>query len=255
MSTPTLEPGGGTLAIGPLVSAALRDLTDDIQGYALATLGLLALALPVGMVVGTVLMFGLNVSLFVGIGVAGLGGALDDPDLAPLFGLGGVLGGAASAFLVLVGAIGFAAAALAPVNASLTRAIAARQRGEAPLTFSSGFATIGEAPFASVLAAGIVAAASLFGMLFCYVGALVPAALFAFVPAMVALHRRGVLDALTRCARHAAAHPGEHLVFAVVYMLVSMVAANIPVFGHAFLLALNVRAYRTVFGDGAEPLA
>ena len=41
---------------------------------------------------------------------------------------------------------------------------------------------------------------------------------------------------------------------AVVSFALSMVASYVPVLGPAFLMALHVRAYRSMFGDGPEPM-
>ncbi len=254
MSTPTHEPGGSLPPIGALFSETFDDLIKNIGPYVLAAVGFFVVVMPVGMVAGMIGMVGMYVVLFGGIiGSAALGQAAGDSDVGGLITAVGSLGSFGLAFVAFAFFIAVSSAVGAPFGASLNRAIAAHQRGEGTLAFNSAFSTATQDIGSSLVVAALVAFAGLLGMLFCYVGALVPAVLFSFAPTMVALHRQGALAAFSRCARHAMANPGEHVVWALVYLGSAMVSAYIPVIGTAFLLALNVRAYRKVFGDGPEP--
>lgn len=256
MPTPTHEPGGGLPSLGALYSETLTDLTENLQGYAMAGLAFMAIVMPVSMIGGIVAMVLMQAVLFLGLAASAVGSAA----LADATGAGGpvmmlgsfgsVLVAIASSFAVITLMVGF----LAPVSASVSRAIAAHQRGEAPLTFGGALGTMTQDPMAAMATLLLVTGGAFVGMLFCYVGALVPAILFGFAFTMVSLHRKGVMDALRISAKHAMARPAEHAAYALAYMATAMVAGSVPVLGHMFLMALGVRAYRKMFGDGAEPV-
>jgi hypothetical protein len=91
------------------------------------------------------------------------------------------------------------------------------------------------------------------GALLCGVGALVPMILFGFAPAMVALHRTGVREALGRCMRATLRRPLEHITYNLAFAATAVPALGLFPIGPGFLLALHVRAYRAAFGDGDVP--
>lgn len=244
---------------GALFSETLADVTENIGGYAKAGVGLFAVVLPVSMILGILAMLGMYFVMIVGgigsvVAGAAIGEATADQNVGGLIATLGMTGSFALSFVALFGLIALISAALAPISASLMRAIAAHQRGEAPLDFGSAFSTMGQDIGSTCLVMGLSVTASFVGMLFCYVGFLVPAILFGFAPSMVFLHRRGALDAFRRSARFAITKPLEHLVYMIVMFVTSMVAAYVPVIGAIFVMALSVRAYRKIFGDGHEPV-
>lgn len=259
LSSPTLEPGGGIPSISALFAETFTDVTENIQGYLMVALALMAVMIPFSLVLTFVGMFGLYMALGIGVfasilGGAAIGEATGDSDLGGIVTVIGSVGSSVLAFLVFFALILLMAAAMAPLSASLDRAIAAHQRGEAPLTFNAAFATIRQDMMSAFGAVALVSATSLVGVFFCYVGAFVPAFFFSFAFPMVALHRKGAREAMRICATHAMARPMEHFVFMLAFVGTSLVAAYIPLLGPVFTLAFHVRAYRKMFGDGPEPV-
>jgi len=259
MSTSTREDGGGIASIGALFSETLTDVMNNIVGYLMLGLALMAVAVPVGIIasiISLIVLYGvMGIGVFASVaGGSALEDATGDQDLGGMIGALGSMGSIAFAFLLFVGLLLFLTAAMGPLSASLYRAIAAHQRGEGTLSFGAAFSTITQDIGATMGAVLLVTLCTLVGVLFCYVGALVPAVLFTFALPMVALHRKGAFEALQRCARHAMAHPSDHGLFVLCYFGVSMVAAYIPLLGQVFVLAFAVRAYRKMFGDGPEPV-
>lgn len=256
---PKHESGGGIPSLGAVFSETFTDLTENIGGYCMAGLAFVAVVFPVSMVGTLVGMFTLYLVMGLGVvasaaGGSAIGEATGDQDLGGVItafgGLGSFVLGFIAFFLIVAVMVGV----LAPVTASLYRAIAEHQRGGAPLTFGGAFATVGQDVGSTVGAACLLTLASMVGMLFCYVGALVPLVLFCFAFLMVALHRKGALNAMKICAAHAIARPAEHVLFCLAYFATAFIAGNIPVLGHIFMVALSVRAYRKMFGDAAEPV-
>lgn len=250
---PTPEPGGAVPPIGALFTETIDDLSKNFGGYALATLGFLAVAVPVTMF----LVFGviIAVNILVAIGIAGSAAAADASggDAGGLVALGGTFGTIGLAVLGFFGIILLAVTVASPFSASLQRAVAAHQRGEEPLSFNAAFRTWNQNVVAYAMVLLFVTGASFVGVMFCYVGALVPAVLFGFAPFMVALHGAGAGAALGATSRHARANLKDHLVYAGLVFVVNVVASQIPVLGQGFVTALTVRGYRKVFGDGAAP--
>lgn len=259
MSTSTHESGGGIPSLGALYSETLTDLTQNIQGYLMVGLALMAVVFPISMVGSMVGMFAMYAVMGVGVLASALGGAAigeatGEQDLAGIVTMFGSAGSFLVGFAVFFALIAALVGAMAPVSASLYRAIAAHQRGEGTLSFGGAFTTVRQdiVPAATVVL--LVTGMSFVGVFFCYVGALVPAILFSFAFTMVALHRKGALEALKICARHGMARPSEHVVFGLAYVGTALVAGYVPLLGHMFLMALSVRAYRKMFGDGVEPV-
>lgn len=253
------EPGGRRLAIGEILPETFQEFLQNIAGYLMGGLGFFLVAMPVGMLLGFVavfVMYGVMIggSLLSFVAGAAVGGGTGEDELGAIIGMFGSMGSMLLAFVALFALIGLVGAALAPLSASLVRAVAAHQRGEKPLELSSAFSTFSEAMWPAILTTGLVTVATIFGAMFCYVGALVPALLFGFAPYVAYLHKKGGFEALRISARHAMAAPGDHFLFILVYFGMSMVAAYIPVLGHAFLVAMMVRAYRRMYGDGPEPV-
>ncbi len=256
---PTQRYAGGHLApLGTLFNETFEDLTGNLADYALAGLGLWIVVVPVSFVLSMAAVLGMYLVMMVGVvasiaGGVAAGEAAGDPDLGALIGGVGTLGSIGIAFLLMFGVIGMVSMCLAPFSASLMRGVAAHQRGEGKLEFKSVFSSIRQDMGSVCFILACTTIASMIGVCFCYVGALVPAVLFGFAPAMVAIHRAGAIDALRRCARGAMANPMQHLIFAAANLGVSLVAAYIPVIGMMFVMALQVRAYRSLYGDGAAP--
>lgn len=259
MLIPVREAGGGLPSLGALYGETFQDLTQNIQGYLMVGLALIAVVMPVSFLVGFVGVFVMYAAMGAGIvaSVAGggaIGDATGDRDLGGLVAGVGSIGAIIVGFLVFFALIAVMSALFAPLSASLYRAVAAHQRGETPLTFGGAFSTVKQDIVPTAMVLLLVTGASFLGVMFCYVGVFVPMVLFSFAFMMVALHRKGALEALRISARHAMARPSEHLVYVLAVFGTSLVAAYIPLLGPMFLIALNVRAYRKMFGDGAEPM-
>ena len=259
MIPPRHEAGGGIPALGVLFSETLEDLTTNFQGYLLLGLAWLVAVLPLTLFVAFGSMFGMYVVMGLGIGGSVLAARVvaersGDQDLSGLVAMVGSLVSVGGALVLFFGVLVLLGAVLAPLIASFTRAVAAHQRGEGELSFQSGFATLRQDLPATIGVSMFTGAAGILGVLFCYVGALVPAVLFGFSHNLVTLHRKGAREALGIAARHAIARPTEHITVILALMGTSLVAAYVPVVGQMFTLALGVRAYRKMYGDGPEPV-
>jgi len=99
----------------------------------------------------------------------------------------------------------------------------------------------------------LVGAATFVGMLACGFPALLVPLFLGFAMHLVALHALTPVEAARTNVAHVREHLQEHVVLAVVIVVLSSVATMIPLLGLAFVLALTTRAYRTLFGDGAAP--
>jgi hypothetical protein len=231
-------------------------MTENVGGYLQVGLALIAVVMPVALLitfVGLFVLYGLIIVgaiASVGAGAA-IGDATNDRDLGGIVSGLGTMGSVLCSFVGFFGIMALGTAAIAPVSASVTRSIAAHQRGEGELTFQGAFSSIRQDMGANIAVVFLMMSLTLVGVMFCYVGALVPAFLFTFAVPMVAVGRVSALTALTRTARGAMARPMEHAAYAGAYFVTALVANYVPILGHAFLLALQVRAYRKVYGDAA----
>jgi hypothetical protein len=249
--------GGRVPDLGQLISATIGDFTDNIGPYAMLGLGQFAVVFPVTLVAIVVIYFGIFAVMFGGLFGTGMLAAVIGRTSDDAAGLVMVLGELLSMTVMMAfifGAIGLIAAIVAPISASTTRAIAAHQRGEAKLELSSAFSTATQDVAAVIAVTLLVTTVILGGMMFCYLPGLAAMILLSFAFEMVALHRRGALSAVSSAARSAMGNPSFYLMFGLVYFVIMMVAAYVPIIGPMFGSALHVRAYRELFGDGDEPV-
>ena len=251
-------PGGQLPDLGKLFNATLGDVIDNLAGYGLAGLGQFVVMMPVMIVLIFVIYFGIFTFMFGGAMISGVVGALvaqalgdDAGGAATSIGFLGTFGGM---FLMIFALIGGVTAILAPLSASLYREIAAHQRGEGKLEFASAFRSAMIDVPSVVITMLLVTGLSLVGMFFCYVPGFFVSFGAMLAMGLVALHRRGPIDAIRLSFSHAMASPGWHVPFWLILLLGGMVAGYVPIIGPMFLMALHVRAHREMFGDGPEPV-
>lgn len=233
-----------------LLSATIQDVTSDFPGYLMA-------GIP-GFVVQ---MFGVFLMLFLVFGgyafmffAMVMGAAMGD-DLGAMLGM--IVGMLGFFLSIMLGGV-LLAMMVAPLNASVGRHLWIRLTSEEkhPLTVNSGIdrATV---DIGAVLTVTLIqGAAGMLGLMFFYVGALVPAVLFSFALPGVIVHRLSAIEALKRSAQHAMAHLGWHAGVALLGLGIVIVLANIPFVGGMIAgpihLAYILRAYKAAYGtDGA----
>lgn len=255
-----LEPvDGGVLPdLGALLNETMSEFMDHIGPYALAGLGLYVVVVPVTMI----LFFGMYFLMFGGVfGVAIVGGILSvivgdaaGEGAGALVALASQLVGMGVMFLAFVAVIAAVVGIFAPLSASLTRAVAAHQRGEKTLDFSAAFSTLMQ-DLPRVIGVGvIIGGLTMLGIFMCYAPALLVAVFLGFASSLVYLHRARPGEAIRNAFGHARSHLQWHGTFALVVVALSFVAGNVPVLGPMFIIAMQVRAYRQLFGDGPEPV-
>lgn len=252
-------PGGQLPDHGKLLTDTFVEFGDHIGPYLLAGLAQTVIIVPISIVA----VFG----VYVCAGAGGMGTFLVTAMLAEGFeesvgsDLGGLVPFVAAAVPIVVAlvllfvVIGALAAVMAPVTASMTRAVADHQRGEGqPLGFSAPFATAMQEPGKVITVALAQTAASLLLLPFCIVPVFLVALFTWFAPQMAALHEVSARESIALAMQHVRAHLTWHAIFLALMIGIGIAAANIPVVGPAFLVALSVRAHRELFGDGVEPV-
>lgn len=244
------EDGGKIPDVGQLLSVTTAEFTDNIGPYALAGLGQLLVVLPVtfiGIIIGYIammvaMMFGMAGSTLLGAGVGGdAGGAVAGIGTLASMGLG---------FFVLFLVIALMMAVIAPVSASLHRAVAAHQRGEKVLELGSAFSMAMQDLVPVLLVAILYGSIVTFGVLLCYLPGIVAMIVFGFAGPLVYIGRRGPVAAMALSMRHCIENINFYLPFGGIYFVIMMFAAYVPVIGPMYGMALHVRAYREIFGDG-----
>jgi hypothetical protein len=249
--------GGEVPDPAKLLSETLAELVDHVGPYLLAGLGQLVVVFPLTLVA---VFLGY---LVIGGGMFGVmfGGMLAGAAVGQASeGLGGLVMILTQLLAFAVPIVGFGAlimgmiAVLAPLSASLTRAIAAHQRGEKELDFSASFSTATQDIGRVIIAGLIIGAAVTVGMMMCYLPALLVPLFLGFTTTFVALHRRSGLEAARINLQHVMANPGPHLTFGLLYLVMAMFSGYIPILGPMFVASFHVRAYRTLYGDGEEPV-
>ncbi len=251
-------PGGEHPELAALFQETLSDFQDHFAEYLVAGIAQFAVtmaAVLVAVFAGYLLMtVGILVLGFALVGLLIAAEQALGDDAAALLMIPGQL----TMFLgFLVGAGMFGAlmgGVLAPMHASLTRAVAAHQRGEQKLEPMAAFSTLTVRPVGAFVAGSMTAGLAVAGIFLCYLPALLVPVLFGFGGTLVALHPLGGLRALALSARHALANPSWALPFGLVSSVLLMVSGNVPVVGPMFVLSLQVRAHRYVFGDADEPV-
>ncbi|MEZ4234635.1 MAG: hypothetical protein R3F59_00400 [Myxococcota bacterium] len=249
--------GGELPDLGALFNETLAEFMDHLGPYVLAALGQFLVAVPVGIAMVVVLYVLMIFGMFgVMLGGFGLGAVL----MQLSEGLGAIvmlLGYVASIFSPLasmVPVLVLTVVLLAPFNASLVRAVAAHQRGEKVLDLSAAFSTVTQDLVSVVLVALAVGTLVGVGLMLCFLPAMAVPLVIGFASSMTALHHVGAVRSLRDNVGHVLAHPTWHLTFGLVYIALSMVAGYLPLIGSMFVVALHVRAYRRVFGDGDTPV-
>ncbi|MBN2194465.1 MAG: hypothetical protein JW751_16730 [Polyangiaceae bacterium] len=241
---PVRRPGGQKPEIGRVFNETMQEFMRDLGPYALAGLGFMVVAMGLALVI--MLLYGavIMVAVIADSANQASGGSGEAMSALVLVGMSvGIIG------LVLVLSVVSAA-----FYASLLRGIAAHQRGEAALGFGTAFSTARQRLGASVGVTVAVMTLSVLGALFCYVPGLIVAFLLLLASPLVMLHGLPVGAALRRSAREVRSDLGWYLRFFLVYLLVTMVAQYVPVIGPMFPIALLVRVYREIAGDGPEPV-
>jgi len=248
--------GGVEPDVGAVLNATIADFTDDIGPYVMASLGHTLVLVPIIFaaififyIVFFVLLMGGSVGLAVVavmitelLGEAAGGLSMLGSQLIMIFGM----------FVLFFAFISGIAAITAPLNASLTRSVAAYQRGEGTLDISAAFSSAGQDIVKVVMVSVVMGCLALVLVSMCYIPVLIIPLMFGFTTAMVSLHRLGPISAFTTSLAHFQKHPKFHLMFGALTLALNMVASYVPVLGPAFMVALHVRAYREMFGDGEE---
>ncbi len=252
----TLAPvkGGRLPEHAKLLSAALQDLMDNIGPYVLASLAQTVIVLPVVFVFIFVIYAVIGVGAVVGIGgMVALASVVGDDYAGLVLGLGQLVMFFAMFLTIFAMAAGLGAL-LAPLSASLYRAVVKHQRGEGKLEFGSVFSTITENVGGVMMVQVGLSLAVMVGAMFCYVPGIAVAFLTAFAAPLVYVHGRTPLEAVTIAVNHTKNHLAWHAIWFAMMLVVGIAASYVPILGPAFLLALQVRAYRELFGDGEEPV-
>lgn len=244
-------PGGELPSIGEVLNDAWQIFSRDLGPYAWAGFGQLVVLMPVVMV-ALIVIYGGMALVFVGAfmlqsashAAAGAEGGASAVSWVAGLGVGTAM--------VVVLSLLTCVAALS--RASLERAVARHQRGEGPLGFSSAYDTITQDLWKVIGVTLLTVVLVMAGVILCYLpGLCVALALSAALP-LVVLFRQAPMAAV----RESFSLVRGNLVFFIkvygVTILVGMIAANIPVLGPAFMMALTVRLYRQLLGDGETPV-
>ncbi|TNE89155.1 MAG: hypothetical protein EP330_11995 [Deltaproteobacteria bacterium] len=229
-------------AVGDLFNETIEHFTADIGPYAMAGLSYFGVSMVV--IVGSifVLYFGMFIAAFGGMGIgAAIGG-----DAGGVIGLLLMFGGMFLIFLLFFAVI---AGVLMPMHASTERAMQKHIRGEEPLSIGSPFSTM-FVDLPSVVAVSLAASfAAFIGVFFVYVGAFVAMWVLFWASSLVALDRRGPIQALTTSASTVTGDIGGAGTLTLVAVLINMVAGNIPIIGPMFGIAFKVRVHDALFPD------
>jgi hypothetical protein len=239
---------------GTVINETVADFTANMGPYILAGLGMMCVQVPLVLVALVVLYGGMFTLMFGGILVsAGLAAAVDD-DLGALLAGVGQLGTFGLVFAFLFAMVGLLGAITAPLSASLWREVAAHQRGEGELGFASAFRQAGQDVVPVMMVTFAILAAVFTGLIFCYLPGFIAGFALSYAAPLVYLHRQGAFAALRMSVSKIFAHPAEHVVFGLMNFALALVANYVPILGMMFMVALHVRLYRHLFGDGDEPV-
>lgn len=250
-------PGGGKLDPMEILQDTLKEFTDDLGPYLLAGLGQFLVMVPLTLAFVFVMYFLVFATLFGGMffgafAAVAASETLGDEAAGAVFGLSYV-GSLGLMFVVIMLAAMALGAIVAPLNASLVRRMAEHQRGGRKLDFSAYFSNASEDIPRVIMATVLVGLVTAVGFMFCYIPGIALAFLLMFATYLVILHKVSPVEAIRASAARFMAEPGPHAMFALLFMGVALVAANIPILGSMFITALHLRAYRVLFGDEEEP--
>lgn len=245
--------GGRLPPHGELLSATLEDFMGNLAGYVMAGVVLFAVRVPVTFI-GIFFMYFVIFAVMIGGMIAAAAVASAFPaDMTDLIMSIGSLGTGLATFVAVMAVMGGLIALLAPLVASVTRAIAAYQRGDSQLDIASAISTITQDLSGTIGVALLLVGLSLVGFLLCYLPGFIVLILGGHAAALVHHHHLRPMAAMRLSAATVMANPGWHLIYWLMIMALSMVAGLVPLLGPLFLVALSIRAYRELFGDGPEP--
>ncbi|MEQ1566484.1 MAG: hypothetical protein ABMA64_12655 [Myxococcota bacterium] len=216
----------------------------DFVPFLLAGLGPLIIALVVVTPLALVSIYG---GMFVGMAPGLVTG---DEDLAGFGSIFGMLGG----FGVLFGVV---IAVTAPMSASTNRAVWKYLNDGEPLTFMAPFSTFTQDLVKVVSYAVIHGGLVMLGAMFCYVPGLIVAAALVFAGPAIYVHGLGIGQAISLSVAHVQKHPGWHVGFFGLAIVMNLVLSYVPFIGAALLATLMplyiLLAYKHFFGDGPTP--
>ncbi|TVQ93102.1 MAG: hypothetical protein EA397_04835 [Deltaproteobacteria bacterium] len=228
--------------VGPLLMAILAQvLSVFVASFVIVPLSICCLygcmigSVPTGMAVGAVL------HPLLGDGGAGTIGALITTFM--FIGSFVLFYGILIVGLLLV---------VAPISGGTLRVIDEHLRGVSEASFGAVFKKAGEQPAKDIFSNGIFSVALLVGMLFCYIGALIPAVLLMWFPFACELDGKSIREGLTRSIRILREQPGWVLTTFAVGFVANMVAGMIPLLGPLYAIVFMVRCYRVAFPAETE---
>jgi len=251
--------GGELPSVTELFSSVIQDVGDDLGGYAIAGLGYWLVQIAATMILIPVIYAAIIGGMLAGMaGGAGLGGLVGsvagDPDVGgAVGGIGMILGMTVGTFVPLFLVILAFTAVISPLSASLIRAIAAKQRGDEPLTIGSAFSTYTQDLVKVVGVQVVLMTLGMLALMACYFPVFFVGIPFGFAFTLVALHRRGPIDAVKLSFAHFMAHKQWHLGFWGMGIVAGIIGAYVPVIGMTVSLSYFVKVHRAVFGDDEEP--
>jgi hypothetical protein len=248
-------PGGELPDPLTLLDETLKEFTANLGPYCMAGLGQLAVMLPLLFTLIVLIHLTAFGGLLGGGALLGLiAGALPEDLAALVISFGSILL-PVLLFGSIMAMLGVLTVLAMPVTASLHRAVVRHQRGEeGALSFRSAFESLTQDMGRVMLTGLLLTTLSLTGLMMCYVPAFFVMLFTGFALNLVAVHRTGGLEAILTAVRHARTHLAWHTKFSLLYLVVLMVGGQIPVAGPMFAVALHMRAYRAVFGDGDAPV-
>ena len=240
-------PGGRLPPVGAVFNETLNAFTKELGPYALAGLGYMGVAMALAM--GSLTIF------YVVLGAAAMAGtlgaaAVGDEQVSAAIALMTML--VTTAFLFVF--VGLISVLMAPLTGSTYRAVALHQRGEKELDISAAFSSWATHLMPTIVAVLVYSGGVFLGMMACYLPGLVLVLLLIWALPLATIHGVGGVAACSRSLSHVTRHLGWSLHYFGVFVLCSVVAGSIPVIGPMFLIAFQVRMYREVFGDGAQPV-
>lgn len=249
-------PGGEWPDPLQLFQDTFKEVIEDVGPYVLAGLGQMLVMVPVVLGLVFFIYFGMLFWMFGGFVVTGIaaaiaievGGEAVGTVLSLIVMLVWYLGG----FIALFGISAAIGACLAPMNASLVRRVAMHQRGEKELDLGASFSHMNVDVMSVILVSFGVGFIVSVGFLFLYIPGIIGLVFLGHASALVVLHRRGAVNAMSTSASHVMSNPAYYGMFWLLYIGISLIAAYIPLLGTMYLLAVHVKAHRTLFGDGEE---
>jgi uncharacterized membrane protein len=233
--------------VGALLKSTLDDFMKDIGPYAMAGLGYMLVMVPV-MMVGLITFYaGLFAVIFASAAGAQASGSADAG--AAVSGL--VMAGVGLGMVVLIAVLNMA---FSLAHGSLLRAIHRHQRGEETLGIKAPFSTLGTRAGSTIAASLLAGLLTFGGFLLCVFPGFVVALLLFFTMPLVAIHGLTAGAAVRQSIAVVRSNLGYHLILMLAIMVVGMIASYVPVVGPMFIVAMTVRVYREIFGDGEVPV-